>query len=334
MVSTIGDRLIRREAAGFVGRTSELLLFDEALSGGTDRNVLLVHGPGGIGKTALLRAMRRRAEELGREVRWSDGISAELVARFQTTRPVVLVDHAEVGEHLLRQIHLPRIAEGAVVVIAARRPLGVEWRCAGWERITLDVPLERLGVAESYAILADCGVHDDEVCGSIIAFAGGLPLALVVAAGAIRAGRDAWLEWSQVCAELDLVTTRPPVVDAGIVRNALNRLSDPVALAGSSFASGYSASERAAAARDLLLSAMDTAFGDCALDQEMRTILRHRYVLEPNIGHEVLARRLTLSRATYFRRLQDALARMAAWISADSRSISCAAPAGELVAER
>ncbi|MFB9908375.1 ATP-binding protein [Allokutzneria oryzae] len=50
---------------GFVGRARELAVFERALTGGLDRNVLFVHGPGGVGKTSLLRTMFRRAQRLG-----------------------------------------------------------------------------------------------------------------------------------------------------------------------------------------------------------------------------------------------------------------------------
>jgi hypothetical protein len=71
MGGTIGDRLIGR-AGRLVGRTGEIALFRRVLAGELDRNVLLVHGPGGIGKTELLRELARVARAGGRSVRWID----------------------------------------------------------------------------------------------------------------------------------------------------------------------------------------------------------------------------------------------------------------------
>jgi|1185.fasta_scaffold1612173_1 hypothetical protein len=49
----LAGRLRAARQRGFVGRKEELAAFDEALGG--DGGVLFVHGPGGIGKSALLR---------------------------------------------------------------------------------------------------------------------------------------------------------------------------------------------------------------------------------------------------------------------------------------
>uniref|UniRef100_UPI0015EF5241 ATP-binding protein n=1 Tax=Streptomyces albidus (ex Kaewkla and Franco 2022) TaxID=722709 RepID=UPI0015EF5241 len=57
---TIGDR-VAGQADRLVGRSRELALFGRVLAGTLDRNVLLVHGPGGIGKTELLRASLRKS---------------------------------------------------------------------------------------------------------------------------------------------------------------------------------------------------------------------------------------------------------------------------------
>jgi hypothetical protein len=51
-----------------VGRRRELASFDDALEGRSSRRVLLVHGPGGIGKTTLLLELRTRGRDVGRAV--------------------------------------------------------------------------------------------------------------------------------------------------------------------------------------------------------------------------------------------------------------------------
>ena len=57
----------------FVGRQAELAAFDSALAGSAACRVLLVHGPGGIGKTTLLQQFRIRARLTEREVLVLDG---------------------------------------------------------------------------------------------------------------------------------------------------------------------------------------------------------------------------------------------------------------------
>ena len=59
-MATLADRVAARDRQRFVGRDSELELFDSLLSDDPPANVVLVHGPGGIGKSALLREVARR----------------------------------------------------------------------------------------------------------------------------------------------------------------------------------------------------------------------------------------------------------------------------------
>src|SRR3954447_17069440 len=53
----------------FVGRTAELAFFDGLLVDDPPASVVLVHGPGGIGKSTLLREVGRRAAASGRSPR-------------------------------------------------------------------------------------------------------------------------------------------------------------------------------------------------------------------------------------------------------------------------
>ncbi|MDQ4145293.1 MAG: ATP-binding protein [Actinomycetota bacterium] len=63
---TIGDALGHAEEASFIGREEEIATFEQWLSAPPERfEILNVYGPGGVGKTALLRHFRRLA--LGRE---------------------------------------------------------------------------------------------------------------------------------------------------------------------------------------------------------------------------------------------------------------------------
>lgn len=62
MPSLLADHLSAACHHQFVGRGAELRLFEEALAADAlPFHILYVHGPGGVGKTALLQEMRRRS---------------------------------------------------------------------------------------------------------------------------------------------------------------------------------------------------------------------------------------------------------------------------------
>src|SRR5689334_16666395 len=62
---------------GFVGRAPELGAFSGALEGSADARVLLVHGPGGIGKSTLLDAFARWSRSRGHPTVRVDGREVE-----------------------------------------------------------------------------------------------------------------------------------------------------------------------------------------------------------------------------------------------------------------
>jgi ABC-type lipoprotein export system ATPase subunit len=67
------DRLVARWNRHFVGRAAELALLESLLRSGEDGAVVFVHGPGGVGKTTLLRRLGGLADEAGRRVVRVDG---------------------------------------------------------------------------------------------------------------------------------------------------------------------------------------------------------------------------------------------------------------------
>ncbi|MCP2339039.1 ATP-binding protein [Actinomadura rupiterrae] len=73
MTARLVDRLDEARRRGFVGRRAELARFRAVLAGTDDARVLFVHGPGGIGKTALLRQFAWLAGRAGRRTIWLDG---------------------------------------------------------------------------------------------------------------------------------------------------------------------------------------------------------------------------------------------------------------------
>ncbi|MGW4233372.1 ATP-binding protein [Streptomyces sp. NPDC004980] len=69
----VADRLASARSAAFVGRSHELALFSGALGGETPLSMLYLYGPGGVGKSTLLRRFADMAEGTGRRVVRVDG---------------------------------------------------------------------------------------------------------------------------------------------------------------------------------------------------------------------------------------------------------------------
>src|SRR5688572_10652162 len=120
---TLADRLAARDAERFVGRERELAFFDELLVDDPAFNVVLVHGPGGIGKSMLLREVSRRAEQRGWQPRVVEGrelapapgeLERVLFGVAQQEKPLVVFDTWERMSAMsgwLRQRLLPSLPE-------------------------------------------------------------------------------------------------------------------------------------------------------------------------------------------------------------------------------
>jgi len=105
-----------------------------------------------------------------------------------------------------------------------------------------------------------------------------------------------------------------PVVDAAAIRAALRDIDQPVLLAAHVLARGSTIAARAGSVRDRLTDAVDTAFGRSSSEQLYRQVLRRGY-LDPDAGAHVAQRELHLGRSTYFRRVAEAIDRLAAYFA-------------------
>jgi hypothetical protein len=199
-MSTLASHIARRENAGFVGRTRELLLAQTLFEPDPPASVLLIHGPPGIGKSVLAREIARRAQG-----------------------PVRLIDdHEPAGDEALRA-DLAKLPAHTVVVVASREPFDAAWFAGGWETVVLELELAPLSEHEAHGLLAHLGVGDDPRAGAIVAWARGLPLALRLAAGAARA--DA--AWSPGRPAPALRHLGPSPIAPDEVRDALRNLHLP-----------------------------------------------------------------------------------------------------------
>ncbi|MEV0221767.1 ATP-binding protein [Streptomyces sp. NPDC050704] len=191
----LADKLAHARMRMFVGREDEIALFRGALDGRPGSPLVIVmHGPGGIGKSALLHRFAAEARSMGRPVVNIDASMTdpsptafeEAAAEvFAVERPVLLVDGFERYrdmEDWLRDRFLPRLPTGVLVVLAGRLPPDPLWKAdLGWSEVLQVAPLKELGPKESAALLASQGA-DPTLHAELLAFAAGHPLALRLAA--------------------------------------------------------------------------------------------------------------------------------------------------------
>ncbi|HEX8083952.1 MAG TPA: ATP-binding protein [Solirubrobacteraceae bacterium] len=199
-MATLGDRLAARDRQRFVGREAELAFFDELLGDDPAANVVLVHGPGGIGKSTLLRELARRGEAAGRGAFLIEGreiapdpdqLEEVLVGVGSEPRPLVLFDTYErmtaIGGWLRRRF-LPSLPAGAVVVLAGRRRPEAEWFQGGWEQVTRELELRPMDADDARALAHAHGVEDEAALAPLLEWAQDSPLALSLGADAARSG--------------------------------------------------------------------------------------------------------------------------------------------------
>jgi hypothetical protein len=204
-LTTVGHRLQHARQRWFLGRDRELDLFRTALGAPEPPfTVLHVHGPGGVGKTALLRTFADEARTAGAitvplDARHFEpsppgftaavraaaglGIDEDLGAALVTRgcRTVVLLDTYETAAPLddwLRERFLPELPADSIMVLAGREPPAPAWRSeAAWRQLLRVIALRNLRPDDSRAYLRAAGVpkalHE-----RVLAFTHGHPLAL------------------------------------------------------------------------------------------------------------------------------------------------------------
>jgi DNA-directed RNA polymerase specialized sigma24 family protein len=219
-VPTIREAVDALEERLFVGRTRDIDTFQTWLErpAGPEPQILNVHGPGGVGKSALLAAFRRIAEAGGRPVtvvdgrsvpadadsflatacavgapkRGSKGSSATARAKdpmavLNETRPLLLIDAFEELEELSRWLQeefLPNLDTEVRVVVAGRFRLGPGW--SDWQKIIRTIALRGLSGHDVKEYLARRGIEDAALVQQVLSATGGLPLAVSLAADLIQ----------------------------------------------------------------------------------------------------------------------------------------------------
>ena len=227
MARTLADRFSDRDAERFVGREAELAVFDDVLVDDPPWSVVMVHGPGGIGKSALLREVVRRATARGfspwlvdaRELAPVPGeLDTILAGARNEERSLILFDTFERMTALsgfLRREILPALPENAIVVLAGREAPGPEWFQDGWEQVVRTIALEPLGAEDGRALVGGYGVEEGPASAALLRWAGGSPLALTLAATVVRR-EGSWREKD--------FAQRPELVATLVRRLALTQL--------------------------------------------------------------------------------------------------------------
>src|SRR5688572_11555393 len=192
----IADRLSAARTALFTGRKDELDAFRQALlSAGASPAVWFVHGPGGIGKTTLLREFAAIARDSGRPVIQLDARNLQpsqeaLLGALADTpgapeRGVLILDTYELlrtVDNWIRESLLPTFPASAIVVLAGREPPSPAWRTdLQWSTLLRELKLNAFSTEESIAFLGSRGVPAQAHAG-VQRFTHGHPLALALVA--------------------------------------------------------------------------------------------------------------------------------------------------------
>lgn len=195
MSTTLSSRLTAQRTARFVGRAKEIALFEKSLLAEEPPFVMLhVYGPGGVGKSSLLRRIENVATENGAITVLVDAASvtpgedefraaADKLALVPDKRPVLIVDAYERLQPLetwLREDFYPSLPDRTIIVVASRFTPSAGFRAdPGWQGLIRALSLRNLSQDESMTMLKASPVPASEH-EAVARFTHGHPLALAL----------------------------------------------------------------------------------------------------------------------------------------------------------
>jgi hypothetical protein len=192
-VTVLGERLRDLRRRSFVGRDPEVAAFRSALA---DSGLLFVHGPGGVGKSALLDRFADIAADAGRSVVRVDARHLRLgpdILPALAEGAVLLIDTYEVLEPLddwVRERYLPSLPGDALVVMAGRRAPGPRWYAdPAWRDLMREITLGNLPAQDGRTYLAAQGVPEERH-DRLLAISHGHPLMLSMLVDAVGKGAE------------------------------------------------------------------------------------------------------------------------------------------------
>ncbi|HET7037925.1 MAG TPA: AAA family ATPase, partial [Thermomicrobiaceae bacterium] len=245
MTTRMGDRLAEARRRQFVGRTGEREQFRRLLTDDDPAfQLLYVYGPGGVGKTTLLREFTTLAGEqevpaVALDARNIDPSPESFLTMLSLAmgltppaapldelgalnrRFVIVLDTYELLTPLdawLRDVFLPQLPDRAIVVIAGRNAPAPEWRAdPGWQTIIRTLPLRNLNPDESRRYLTNREVPAADHA-AVLNFTHGHPLALSLVADSVA---------QQVAAPLQFKSEPAPDVVRTLVEQFVQHVPSP-----------------------------------------------------------------------------------------------------------
>jgi hypothetical protein len=216
-MAKLKDILQQQRKKNFVGRQKEISFFENLLKEKEpSAHLVYVYGPGGQGKTTLLKQFADLCKVssipfIQLDCRYIESHPNNFKQAFQSAAPfdggndmmasidaheenvVLMIDTYEKLKPLddwLRMEFLPELPGNVITVISGRAPLSTNWKTdPGWQSITKVFALQELSDEESTKFLSRRNIPDEQVH-RIVDYTHGNPLALSIVADMFGQRKD------------------------------------------------------------------------------------------------------------------------------------------------